>query len=386
MTNHSLTVPCLFGIEAVVKKEIQSLGLEIIKVDDGRVTFEGDQKAICRSNLWLRSGERVMLDIADFEARTFDELFEAVKKIPWENYIPKDGKFWVTKASSIKSALFSPSDIQSIIKKAIVERLKLKYNISWFQEDGAEYPLRVFIKKDRVYISLDSSGDSLHKRGYRTFSGMAPIRESLAAGIIQLTHWNKDRIFADPFCGSGTLPIEAAMIGANMAPGLNREFVGEQWKNLIDTKSWMEAVDEAHDLMDEDAQLNIQAFDLDYRVLKIARENARNAGVEKYIHFQERDMKDFYSNKKYGVIVTNPPYGERLDDERTVIQLYKDMGEQFKRLDTWSVNVITSYEDFERYYGKKADKRRKLYSGMLKTNLYQYIGPKPKRQITKIEN
>lgn len=378
MTRYSLTVPCLFGIESVVKREIQDLGYEIKHVDDGRVTFEGDVGAICRSNLWIRSGERVLLDIGKFEARTFDDLFEAVKKLPWEDYIPIDGKFWVSKASSIKSDLFSPSDIQSIVKKAIVERLKKVYKVDWFKEEGGEYPMRVFIKKNIVSIGLDTSGDSLHKRGYRQYSGIAPIRESLASGIIKLSPWNKDRVFADPFCGSGTLAIEAAMIGANMAPGLNRDFISEQWKNLIQSKAWMEAVDEAHDLINEDVELNIQAFDIDYKILKIARENAKNAGVEQYIHFQEREMQKFTSNKKCGVIVTNPPYGERLEDQEKVIQLYKEMGEQFRKLDTWSFSIITSFEDFERYYGKNADKKRKLYSGMLKTNLYQYLGPKPR--------
>jgi len=378
MTRYSLTVPCLFGIEAVVKKEIQDLGYEIKHVDDGRVTFESDASGICRSNLWIRSGERVLLDIGEFEARTFDELFEAVKQIPWEHYIPIDGKFWVSKASSIKSDLFSPSDIQSIVKKAIVERLKKIYKVDWFKEDGGEYPMRVFIKKNVVSIGFDTSGDSLHKRGYRQYSGMAPIRESLASGIIKLSPWRKDRIFADPFCGSGTLAIEAAMIGANIAPGLNRDFVAEQWKHLIPSKAWMEAVDEAHDLIDEQVELNIQAFDIDYKVLKIARENAKNAGVDQYIHFQEREMQKFSSNKKYGVIVTNPPYGERLEDQEKVIKLYREMGEQFKSLDTWSFSIITSFEDFERYYGSRADKKRKLYSGMLRTNLYQYLGPKPR--------
>lgn len=378
MLKYKLTAICLFGIEAVLKKEIQNLGYEIINVDDGRVTFEGDSLGICRSNLWLRSAERVLLDIGKFEAKTFDELFERIKKLSWENYIPKEGKFWVSSASSIKSDLFSPSDIQSIVKKAIVERLKKTYKVEWFQEDGASFPMRVFIKKNIVYISLDTSGDSLHKRGYRQYSGIAPIRESLAAGIIQLSPWNKDRVFADPFCGSGTFPIEAAMIGANIAPGINREFAAEGWKNIIPAKLWMEAVDETYDLRQDDVNLNIQAFDIDYKILKIARENAKIAGVDQYIHFQEREMKRFTSNKKYGVIVTNPPYGERLEDNEKVIELYKEMGEQFRQLDTWSFCIITSFEDFERYFGKKANKKRKLYSGMLKTNLYQYLGPKPK--------
>lgn len=378
MTEYKLTIPCLFGIEAVVKREIQSLGYNIESVDDGRITFIGDEGAICRSNLWIRSGERVLLEVGQFEAKTFDELFEAIKKLPWENFIPEDGKFWVSKASSIKSELFSPSDIQSIVKKAIVERLKKIYKVEWFKEEGAEFPMRVFIKKNIVSIGLDTSGASLHKRGYRQYSGIAPIRESLAAGIIKLSPWNKDRVFADPFCGSGTFPIEAAMIGANIAPGLNRSFIAENWKELIPSKLWIDAVNEAKDLQDESVELNIQAFDMDYQILKIARENAKIAGVDKYIHFQEREMQRFTSNKKCGVIVTNPPYGERLEDRDKVIKLYKDMGEQFRTLDTWSYSIITSFDDFERYFGKNADKKRKLYSGMLKTNLYQYMGPKPR--------
>ncbi|PKM50151.1 MAG: RNA methyltransferase [Firmicutes bacterium HGW-Firmicutes-7] len=378
MTEYKLTIPCLFGIEAVVKREIQNLGYNIANVDDGRISFIGDAGAICKSNLWLRSGERVLLDVGQFEAKTFDELFEGIKQLPWEDYIPESGKFWVTKASSIKSELFSPSDIQSIVKKAIVERLKRVYKIDWFKEEGVEFPMRVFIKKNIVSIGIDTSGASLHKRGYRQFSGIAPIRESLAAGIIQLSPWNKSRVFADPFCGSGTFPIEAAMIGANIAPGLNRGFVAEEWTNLIPSKFWTDAVEEAKSLRDDSVELNIQAFDIDYKILKIARENAKIAGVEQHIHFQEREMQKLTSNKKCGVIVTNPPYGERLEDREKVTQLYKEMGEQFRSLDTWSYSIITSFEDFERYFGKNADKKRKLYSGMLKTNLYQYMGPKPR--------
>ncbi|MBC7959865.1 MAG: class I SAM-dependent RNA methyltransferase [Vallitaleaceae bacterium] len=378
MTQYRLIAPCLFGLEAVLKREIQDLGLNILEVDDGRVTFEGDETAICKSNIWLRSAERVLLSVGEFEAKTFDELFEAVKKCPWEAFIPKNGKFWVTKASSIKSKLFSPSDIQSIVKKAIVERLKGIYKIDWFEEDGPELPMRVFIKKDKVSIGLDTSGSSLHKRGYREFSGLAPIRESLAAGIILLSPWKKDRVFADPFCGSGTFPIEAAMMGANIAPGLLRTFVAQGWQHLIPSEAWTKVVEEAKDVINHNVELSIQGFDSDYQILKIARENAKLAGVEQHIHFEERKVQSFRSNKKCGVIVTNPPYGERLEDEAAVTKLYKEMGEQFRLLDTWSFCIITSFEDFERFYGKNADKKRKLYSGMLKTNLFQYLGPKPR--------
>lgn len=369
---YRLTAPCLFGLEAVLKKEIKDLGYDIKSVDDGKVTFEGDELAICRSNIWLRTAERVLLTVGEFEARSFEELFENIKNIPWENYIPEDGKFWVKKASSIKSKLFSTSDIQSIVKKAIVERLKGVYSINWFKEDGEEYPLRVFIKKDVVSIGFDTSGESLHKRGYRELSSKAPISETLGAALILLSSWNKDKIFVDPFCGSGTLPIEAAMIGSNLAPGLNREFTAENWKNIIPAKLWMNAVDEANDLYVENENLNIQGYDIDYRVLKIARDNSKDALVDHFIHFQERNVDKLSSNKKYGVIVTNPPYGERLSDKDEIIKLYSMMGQTFRELDNWSYNIITSFEDFERYFGKSADKKRKLYNGMLKTNLYQY--------------
>ncbi len=374
-----LTATCLFGIEAVLKNEIKNLGYPLIKVDDGRITFAGDSLAICRSQLWLRTAERVLLDVGNFEARTFDELFEQVKALPWENVVPKDGKVWVTKAASVKSKLFSPSDIQSIVKKAIVERLKVVYGVNWLAETGVELPLRVFIKKDVVAISLDMSGDPLHKRGYRELAGVAPISETIAAALVLLSPWKPDRILADPFCGSGTIPIEAAMIGANIAPGLNREFIAENYKHLVPAKHWMEAVDEANDLIKHDVELNVQGFDTDFRIIKVAKDNAAQAGVDKYIHFQERDVADFRSNKKYGVMITNPPYGERMEDVAGVQALYKTLGEVYRNLDSWTLMAITSYEEFERYFGKTADKKRKLYSGMLKTNIYQYLGPKPGR-------
>lgn len=375
-TQFQLVAPCLFGVESVLKKEIKKLGYNISKVDDGRIVFDGDASAICRSNIWLRTAERILVQVGVFEAKDYETLFQNVKSIEWENYIPRDGKVWVAKASSIQSKLFSPSDIQSIIKKAIVERLKGVYKISWLEETGNEFPLRVFIKKDIVSIGLDTSGEALHKRGYREVGSEAPIRETLAAALVQLSNWNKDKVFADPFCGSGTLPIEAAMIGANIAPGLGREFISESWKHLIAPKMWMDAVDEANDLMDEDVQLNIQGFDKDFRLLKVARENAKIAGVDRFIHFQERDVADFSSNKKSGVMLTNPPYGERLLLEKDVIELYKILGGKFKALPGWSFFVITSFEDFERYFGKSADKKRKMYNGMIKTYLYQYYGDK----------
>ena len=375
-----LIAPCHFGLESVLKREILDLGYEISKVEDGRVTFYGEADAACRANIFLRTAERVLLKVGSFKAVTFDELFEKTKALPWEAYIPKDGKFWVAKASSVKSKLFSPSDIQSIMKKAMVERLKSKYRIQWFQEDGASYPLRVFLMKDIVTIGIDTSGDSLHKRGYRPAAGKAPISETLAAALIMLTPWRKDRILVDPFCGSGTFPIEAAMMAAKIAPGMNRSFTAETWTNLIGKKYWYEAIDEANDLIEDEIETDIQGYDIDGSVVRMARENAENAGVAHLIHFQERAVKDLRHPKKYGFIITNPPYGERLEDRETLPQIYREFGESFKGLDNWSAYMITSFEDAERYFGRKADKNRKIYNGMLKTYFYQFQGPKPPRQ------
>lgn len=372
-----IIVPCHFGLEAVLKKEIYDLGYEILKVEDGRVTFEGDAEAVCRANIFLRTAERVLVKAGEFTAETFDELFEGIKAIPWEDYIPKDGRFWVTKASSIKSKLFSPSDIQSIVKKAMVERLKQHYHVEWFPEDGASYPLRIFLLKDRVTAAIDTSGESLHKRGYRTMTSKAPITETLAAALILLTPWKKDRILVDPFCGSGTFPIEAAMMAANIAPGMNREFTAEQWTNLIDRQLWYDAVEEAQDQVDTDIQVDIQGYDIDGEIVKAARENAKRAGVEQLIHFQQRPVSALSHPKKYGFVITNPPYGERLEEKEALPALYTEIGQAFSRLDSWSEYLITSYEDAERYIGRKADKNRKIYNGMLKTYFYQFLGPKP---------
>ncbi|MDY5987518.1 MAG: class I SAM-dependent RNA methyltransferase [Lachnoclostridium sp.] len=372
--------PCHFGLEAVLKREIQDLGYEISAVEDGRVSFYGDINAVCRANIFLRTAERVLLKAGQFKAVSFEELFEKTRAIPWEKYIPKNGKFWVAKAASVKSKLFSPSDIQSIMKKAMVKRLQEKYRVEWFPEDGASYPVRVFLMKDIVTVGIDTSGISLHKRGYREVSGKAPITETLAAALILLTPWKKDRILVDPFCGSGTFPIEAAMIAANIAPGMNRSFMAEEWTDLVPKKGWYEAIDEANDLICDDIETDIQGYDLDGDVIKIARRNAREAGVDHLIHFQERDVKDLRHPKKYGFIITNPPYGERLEDKKDLPALYKAFGESFGRLDSWSAYMITSYEDAERYFGRKADKNRKIYNGMLKTYFYQFQGPKPPRR------
>lgn len=380
MRTFELVAPCHFGLEAVLKREIYELGYEIDRVEDGRITFIGDEEAICRANIFLRTAERVLIQVGRFHAETFEELFQGIKAIPWETYIPKDGKFWVKKASSIKSKLFSSSDIQSIAKKAMVERLKQHYHTEWFPEDGAAYPVRIFLLKDEVMVTLDTSGDSLHKRGYRTMTSKAPITETLAASLLMLTPWRPDRILVDPFCGSGTFPIEAAMIAANIAPGMNREFTAESWTNLIDRKMWYECVKEAEEMIDHDVQADIQGYDIDADVVKAARENAKRAGVEHLIHFQQRSVAELHHPKKYGFIVTNPPYGERLEEKADLPELYGQIGEAYRGLDSWSMYLITSYEDAERYIGRKADKNRKIYNGMLKTYFYQFLGPKPPKR------
>ncbi len=380
MNRIELIAPCHFGLEAVLKREILDLGYEISSVEDGRVTFQGDAEAVCRANIFLRTAERVLLKVGSFQAVSFEELFEKTKALPWEAYIPKDGKFWVTKASSVKSRLFSPSDIQSVMKKAMVRRLQEHYHMEWFPEDGPEYPVRVFLMKDQVTVGIDTSGASLHKRGYREVSGKAPITETLAAALIMLTPWRGDRILVDPFCGSGTFPIEAAMMAANIAPGMNRSFTAEKWTNLIPKKLWYDTVDEASDLIREPEETDIQGYDADEDVIRIARRNAAEAGVEHMIHFQRRDVRDLSHPKKYGFIITNPPYGERLEDKKDLPELYRAFGESFRRLETWSAYMITSYEDAERYFGRRADKNRKIYNGMLKTYFYQFQGPKPPRK------
>ena len=378
---YELYAPCHFGMEAVLKREIIDIGYEISRVEDGRVYFWGDDEAIVRANLWLRTTERVLINVGSFKATTYDELFEKTKAVDWSEYLTKDAKFWVSKASSVKSKLFSPSDIQSIVKKAIVEKMKSIYNISWFQEDGPEYPLRVSLYKDVVTLGLDTTGVSLHKRGYRTKVAKAPITETLAAALIMLTPWKKDRILIDPFCGSGTFAIEAAMMAMNMAPGLNREFLSQNWGNMIDKKLWYELIDEAREEIDSDVKPDIQAYDIDDAVLKAARENAANAGVS--VHIQKRDVSELTHAKKYGFIITNPPYGERLEDKESILPIYKTLGERFKALDNWSLYMITSFEECEKYIGKKANKNRKVYNGLIKTYFYQFEGDKPpKARVT----
>ena len=379
MKTVELTAPCHFGLEAVLKREILDLGYEIVKVEDGRITFRTDLDGIARANIFLRTAERILLKIGSFKAYTFDDLFEGTKKLPWEDYIPENGRFWVKKASTAKSKLFSAPDIQSIVKKAMVDRMKSKYKVSWFNEDGDDYPVRVFILKDQVTISLDTTGIPLHKRGYRKLVSEAPIRETLAAALLMLTPWHKDRILVDPFCGSGTFLIEAAMMGMNMAPGMNRSFESEHWSNFLPKKAWYDTIDEANDLVNHDIEMDLQGYDKDPRMLKIARQNAQDAEVDHLIHFQQREVKDLRHPKPYGFIIANPPYGERLEDQETLPQLYTEMKEAFDRLDTWSKYVITSYEDTEKYLGKPT-KKRKVYNGMIRGEFYQYLGPKPPRR------
>lgn len=383
--------PCHFGMEAVLKREITELGYEITQVDNGKVTFTGGIDALVRANIFLRTTERVLLKVAAFRAETFDELFEAVKALPWEKYIPEDAKFWVAKANSVSSKLFSPSDIQRIVKKAMVERLKKTYHTDWFEESGASYPLRISIRKDVVTIGLDTTGESLHKRGYRKFTAPAPVTETLAAAILLLSPWKADRVLVDPFCGSGTIPIEAAMIAMDMAPGMNRGFMAENWKNLVPKKLWYEAVTEANDRIIGDACLNIQGYDISDEVLRMARANAELAGVADKIHFQKRDVRDFSNPKKYGFVVSNPPYGERLSDKEEMYQLYQTMGQVMAANDTWSYFILSGYEDAQKAIAaggaaKKATKNRKIYNGMLKTYLYQYMGPKPPKRKERMEN
>ena len=375
-----LVAPCHFGMEAVLKREILDLGYEISQVEDGRVTFLGDLEAVAYANVFLRTTERILIKVGKIHAETFDELFEGTKALPWEDFIPEDGKFWVAKANSIKSKLFSPSDIQSIMQKAMVERLKTVYHRERFEETGAEYPIRVSILKDEVLIGLDTSGVSLHKRGYRQMTAPAPITETLASALILFTPWKKDRILVDPFCGSGTFPIEAAMLAANMAPGMKRHFLAEKWENLIPIRHFQDAKEEAADLVDLSVETDIQGYDIDGEIIKAARANAKMAGVDHLIHFQQRPVSELSHPKKYGFVITNPPYGERLEEKKNLPALYKEMGDAFRRLDSWSEYVITAYEDAEKYIGRKADKNRKIYNGMMKTYFYQFLGPRPPKR------
>lgn len=375
-----LIAPCHFGLESVLKREIHDLGYEITRVEDGRVFFEGDAEAIVRANIFLRTAERILINAGSFHAETFDELFEGIRAIPWEEYLPEDARFFVTKAGSVKSRLFSPSDIQSITKKAMVERLKSVYHVEWFPETGASFPVRIFIHKDEVTAGIDTTGESLHKRGYRKLKAKAPIAENLAAALIMLTPWKAERILVDPFCGSGTFPIEAALMAAKIAPGMNRNFTAMEWKGLIPEREWSYAKEEAEDIIVRNPETDIQGYDIDDEMVKIARANAKAAGVDHLIHFQRKDVSELSHPKKYGFLITNPPYGERLEDKESVIPIYRTLGERFRALDSFSLYVITAFEDAEKALGLRAEKNRKIYNGMMKTYFYSFPGPKPPKK------
>lgn len=378
MGNYQLIATAAMGLEALVAKEVRSLGYDC-EVENGKVTYTGDEYAIARSNLWLRTADRIKIKVGEFKAYTFDELFEKTKALPWEKFLPEDAEFPVV-GKSVKSKLFSVSDCQAIVKKAVVERMKQHYKRStWFDETGAYFRIEVALLKDVATITIDTSGQGLHKRGYRLDQGEAPLKETLAAALVLLTNWKADRPFMDPFCGSGTIPIEAAMIGQNIAPGFNREFVSERW-NWFSAKVWEDARNEAEDLANYDQPLDILGTDIDHRMVKIAQENAFEAGFADLISFKQMQVKDISTNKQYGVIVGNPPYGERLGDKKAVEHMYKEMGEAFNALDTWSIYILTSNEQFEQFYGKPATRKRKLFNGFIRTDLYQYWGKKPPRQ------
>ena len=380
MRKLELIAPCHFGLESVLKREITDLGYDVEQVEDGRLTFIGDEEAVCRANVFLRSAERILIKVGNFHAETYEELFQGTKALALEEFIPKDGKFWVTKAASVKSKPFSPSDIQSVMKKAMVEHLKEVYKVNWFQEDGAPFPFRVFLMKDEVTVALDTTGESLHKRGYRKLTAKAPIAENLAASLIMLTPWKGDRILIDPFCGSGTFPIEAAMMAAGIAPGMNREFTAEKWNHLIPSKEWYDAVDEAREQINLKIDTDIQGYDIDEKMVAIARENAKLAGVDSLIHFQKRGIDQLSHSKKYGFVITNPPYGERIEEKKNLPALYRMIGEKFQALDSWSLYLITAYDKAQEDMGLKAAKNRKIYNGMMKTYIYQFPGPKPPRR------
>ncbi|MED1952208.1 class I SAM-dependent RNA methyltransferase [Brevibacillus centrosporus] len=377
MQKVELIATATFGLESVVAEEVKALGYTDVQVENGKVTFTAEISAIARTNLWLRTADRVRLKIGEFQATTFDELFEKTKALPWADWITEDGTFPV-EGKSVKSTLFSVPDCQAIVKKAVVESLKKTYKRDWFEENGPLYKIEVALLKDVATLTIDTSGPGLHKRGYRELIGTAPLKETMAAALIMLSRWKPDRVFMDPFCGSGTIPIEAALIGQNIAPGMNREFVSESWP-AIPKSAWREARAETHDLARYDQKLEIIGTDVDEEILKIARTNASEAGVDDLIHFQRMDVRDIRTKKKYGYLICNPPYGERLGEWKQVSRMYGEMGKTFAALDTWSFYVITSDELFEEHFGRKASKKRKLYNGNMKVDYYQFFGPKPPR-------
>jgi putative N6-adenine-specific DNA methylase len=365
-----------FGLESIVVRELKELGYENFTVENGRVSFKGDERDIARCNIWLRTADRVLIEVARFKAIDFEELFQGTLKVPWENIIPDDGKMHIT-GKTVRSKLFSLSACQSVVKRAVIEAMKRKYGPSQFPETGPVYKIEVSLLKDMASLTIDTTGPGLHKRGYRQDAGEAPLRETLAAGIVLLSGWKPDRIFADPLCGSGTIAVEAALIGKNMAPGLKRTFVSETWWQISEL-IWSSVRDEAREQIN-DVSFQILASDSDALVLRKARGNAERAGVADFIAFQKLSVEEFRSRKKYGYIICNPPYGERLSEEAEVKQLYKTMGGTFAQLDMWSFFILTAHSGFQQSFGKKAARNRKLYNGMLQCYLYEYFGPKPKK-------
>ncbi len=374
-----LIATATFGLESIVAQELRNLGYDDLTVDNGKVIFTANLMAICRTNIWLRTADRVKLKVGEFKAATFDELFDQTRALPWGDWLPADARFPV-EGKSVKSTLYSVPDCQAIVKKAVVESLKERYHRDWFPEDGPLYKIEVALFKDIATLTIDTTGPGLHKRGYRTLIGEAPLKETLAAALVILSHWDHDTPLIDPFCGSGTIPIEAALLGLNIAPGLNRAFVSEDWPN-IPKEQWQQARQEARELVQWDQKLYIIGTDIDPQILKVARRNVEEAGVGQYIHFQAKPVSALSSKRKYGKIICNPPYGERIGERNEVAKLYREMGRVFQKLDTWSFYILTSHPHFERLFGRPADKRRKLYNGNIQVQLYQYFGPRPhKRQ------
>lgn len=379
MSKYELIATAAFGLESVLAEEIRKLGYTDLKVENGKVTFFGDEMAVARCNLWLRTADRVLLKVGEFEALSFEELFENTKALPWGDYIPQNGNFPVAKAKSVKSKLFSLSDSQAIVKKAVVEKLKQKYKTEWFEETGPMYSIQVANLKDTVTLTLDTSGAGLHKRGYRKLNNEAPIKETLAAGLVLLSKWKPDRQLIDPMCGSGTIPIEAAMIGLNMAPGSRRSFVSEDWP-IIPKDVWKKAREEAMDLFDYDAGFRVLGSDIDGEVLRHARHNSSQFGLEEYLSFQRLPVSELKSGKAGGYIICNPPYAERLGELKEVENLYREMGRVFRQMDSWSYYILTAHHDFQRLFGKEADKNRKLYNGRILCYYYMYQASRQKRQ------
>ena len=383
MAKIQLIATAAFGLEAVAAREVQALGYTDVMVENGRVTFAGDLEAICRANLWLRSADRVLVRMGEFQALSFEELFQQTRALPWADWLPENAAFPVD-GKSVRSQLHSVPDCQAIVKKAIVEKMKERYRRDWFEENGPRYTVEAALLKDMATLTIDTTGAGLHKRGYRKLSTQAPLKETLAAALISLSYWRPDRLLVDPFCGSGTIPIEAALIGLNLAPGLNREFAAGGWPNLP-PNLWQRAREEARDLADRGRKLMIMGSDVDGEALSLARYHARQAGVDRQVVFRAMPVSEIRSEERFGFVICNPPYGERLGGQKEVERVYREMGRAFKTLDTWSFYVLTAHPGFEPLFGRRADKKRKLYNGRIQCNYYQFPGPKPPRRVP-VEN